>query len=144
MDVMFTREKLSIDWGSRLSRLKDIVSEYKSNFNCYDCIVPITGDRDSFFTLHVVVNILKLNPLCVIYNTTHFSRWAHKNITLMKHAFNVDFQMYLPSQDMVRDFMKSSIFHLGNMYWHVQAGNHTYPVHMAEKVGHSFNYLGVP
>ena len=60
-------EKDSLDWSKRLEKLKDLVKENLSGIggNNFDCIVPVTGGGDSFFTVHVVKNILGLNPLLV-------------------------------------------------------------------------------
>ena len=56
------KEKFHLDWIVRWKKLKQIVKLYKSNKNNYDCIVPVSGGQDSYFTLHLVRK-LNLNPL---------------------------------------------------------------------------------
>ena len=67
------------------------------------------------------------------YNTTHISRWGHRNLARLKTQFNVDFQMYLPSLEMVKDIKRSTLFRKGTMYWHVHCAQNTYPVQQSIK-----------
>ena len=54
-------EKDRLDWSERFEKLKILTNSYRSrSHNNYDCIVPVSGARDSYFTVHVVKNILKL------------------------------------------------------------------------------------
>ena len=64
-------EKDILNWSERLNLLKNIVAENKKyvSGNNFDCIVPVYGGGDSYFTVHVVKNILKMNPLLVHYNS---------------------------------------------------------------------------
>ena len=61
-------EKDQLDWDSRWIYLQQLVAEYHTDYSKYDCIVPITGAKDSFYTLHIVVNLLKMKPLVLAYN----------------------------------------------------------------------------
>ena len=56
-------EKDTLDWDKRFELLKRIIEPYKKANNQYDCIVPITGANDSYFIVHIVKNILKLDML---------------------------------------------------------------------------------
>ena len=62
-------EKNTLDWGLRFEKLKRIVESYKtSSRSINNCIVPVSGARDSYFIVHIVKNVLGLNPLLVTYN----------------------------------------------------------------------------
>ena len=63
-------EKDQLDWSSRLETLKKITRNYKNiTRSSHDCIIPISGARDSYFIVDFVVNELKLKPLLVNYNS---------------------------------------------------------------------------
>ena len=62
------QEKYDFRWHARSLLLKDIVDEYKGQ-SIYDCIVPVNGGSDSYYTVFYVKYVLKLNPLCVHYNS---------------------------------------------------------------------------
>ena len=62
-------EKDEIDWTKKKKELKVLVDSYKLNSKGpFDCIVPVSGSRDSFFIVDYVVNVLGLHPLLVTYN----------------------------------------------------------------------------
>ena len=58
------KEKDQIDWNERSKKLNSILDNYrnKSGLN-YDCIVPVSGGKDSYFIVHIVKNIYKMNHL---------------------------------------------------------------------------------
>ena len=62
-------EKDSLDWAERKNALTNLLNEYKSTSGrIYDCIVPVSGARDSYFTVHMIKNVFKMHPLLVTYN----------------------------------------------------------------------------
>ena len=77
------KEKYQINWKKKLDQLKKLVSPYR-NKKYYDCVVPISGARDSYFTLYVVRKILKLNPILVNYNTHYNTEIGFRNMNYLK------------------------------------------------------------
>src|SRR3954470_23017977 len=62
-----------IDWAVRHAELVSILDQYRSrNATNYDCIVPVSGGKDSHFQ---AIRILQLgmNPLCVTATTDKLS-----------------------------------------------------------------------
>ena len=95
---MVHQEKYTLDWNLRAQLLDKAVSPYRSNSpDYYDCIVPINGGGDCFFMVNYVKNILKLNPLCVIYNSLYLTRVGHRNLSTLRKMFNVDIHMHTPA-----------------------------------------------
>ena len=43
------KEKYKIKWSLKINKLKKIINFYKGKNYNYDCIVPVSGARDSFF-----------------------------------------------------------------------------------------------
>jgi glutamine---fructose-6-phosphate transaminase (isomerizing) len=60
--------------------LMSIVEPYRHNNGTPDCIVPFSGGRDSTYTLHVVKNELKLNPIAYTYDWGMVTDLARRNI----------------------------------------------------------------
>ena len=56
----------------------------------YDCIVPISGASDSYFIVHIVKNILGLNPLLVTYNKYYNTSIGIKNLSNLRIKFDCD------------------------------------------------------
>ena len=48
-------EKDQLDWHKFRGKLQRILENYRNRSgNNYDCIVPVSGARDSYFVVHVV------------------------------------------------------------------------------------------
>ena len=50
------------EWNIRKKTLQEIFKEKKNNNN-YDCVIPVSGGKDSFFQTHYAINELGLKPL---------------------------------------------------------------------------------
>lgn len=124
-------EKDTLDWDSRWQELKSLVSEYRTSEAKYDCIVPVSGARDSFFLVDVVVNKLKLKPLVVSYNKYFNTPVGIANLAQLRIAFNVDYQQKNVDPRVVKKITRKSLYAHGNPYWHCLAGESVFPVQTA-------------
>ena len=62
-------EKNIIDWQDREKKLKKILEQYRNkDGKSYDCIIPVSGARDSYFIVHIIKNVYNMHPLLVTYN----------------------------------------------------------------------------
>ena len=55
-----------------------------------DCLVPLSGGRDSTFALHYIKNILKLNPVAYTYDWGFVTDLARRNISNICDKLNVE------------------------------------------------------
>lgn len=128
------REKDTLDWRYRMKLLKKIASQYKSsNKKNYDCIVPVTGGTDSYFTLHIVKNILKLNPLLVSYNKYFNTNTGIENLSNLRIKFDADILIQNVNPISVKKITKHTMFNFGSIYWPILAGQTSFPVQVACK-----------
>ena len=82
--------KEDIDWNSRQKDLENILEKYRSKDGSkYDCIIPVSGGKDSHFQTHVIKNEFGLNPLLVSFHPRDFTELGRKNIENIK-TFGVD------------------------------------------------------
>ena len=63
-----------------LEDLMKMVEPYRRNDKAHDCIVPYSGGRDSTHTLHIVKNVLGLNPVAFTYDWGMVNDLARRNI----------------------------------------------------------------
>tara|TARA_B100000787_G_C16181315_1_gene291988 strand:- start:503 stop:1774 length:1272 start_codon:yes stop_codon:yes gene_type:complete len=124
-------EKDSLDWDARWQDLESLVANYRTPGAKYDCIVPVSGARDSFFVLDMVVNKLKLKPLVVGYNKFFNTAEGIANLAQLRIAFDVDFQLKNVDPTVVKKITRKSIYAHGNPYWHVLAGESVFAVQTA-------------
>ena len=67
-----SRKKLEIDWGERQNMLGEILEEAKvmakQRGNSHDCIIPVSGVKDSHFQVWKLKEMYGMNPLMVFFN----------------------------------------------------------------------------
>ena len=127
-------EKNNLDWDNRLDELKKLTNKYKSKTRKnYDCIVPISGGSDSYFIVHVVKNILKLNPLLVCNNKYFNTEIGIRNLANLRIKFDADILIQNLNINTVKKITKFTLSEFGNIYWPIIAGQTVYPVQMAIK-----------
>lgn len=124
-------EKDSLDWRLRWERLKHIVDGYRSNSNRYDCIVPVSGGRDSYFIVDTVKKRLGLNPLLVSYNRHYNTERGHRNFAYIKTLFDCDALQMVVQPQKVKRIVRETLRLRGSFHWHAIAGQTVYPVQVA-------------
>jgi len=80
------REKKEvINWEERRRELESILDKFRSkNRKNYDCIVPVSGGKDSIYQLHMVKNELKMNPICITFRTDARTKLGEHNIQALR------------------------------------------------------------
>lgn len=63
-----------------IENLKALVAPYRRKDGKPDCIVPFSGGRDSTYTLHIVKELLHLNPIAYTYDWGMVTDLARRNI----------------------------------------------------------------
>ncbi len=127
-------EKDQLEWPHRFERLKKLTSSYKSSSRTmHDCIVPISGARDSHFILHIVKNVLGMKPLLVNYNIHYNTQVGIRNLAYLRSLIGADFMQLTVQPDKVKRITLETIKTLGSIYWHILAGQTVFPVQVACK-----------
>lgn len=122
-------EKDTLDWSERWEELRQLVSPYRSTSRKhYDCIVPVTGANDSYFIVHVVKNLLGLNPLLVTYNKYFNTPLGIRNLANLRIQFDVDIIIQNINPVSVKNITRTTLRELGSMYWPCIAGQTVFPV----------------
>ena len=129
------KEKDKLDWVNRFNKLKKIAKTYRSTKkDKFDCIVPVTGAKDSYFILHIVKNLLKLKPLIVNYNTHYNTEVGIRNLNYLKSITGSTHFNLTVDPKKVKKITHSTLKQFGNLYWHCIAGQTVFPVQIACKM----------
>lgn len=127
-------EKDVLDWPSRADKLKSILEGYKNKSgNNYDCIIPVSGARDSYFIVHTVKNIYGMNPLLVTYNKHYNTELGIRNLAYLRTIFDCDILTMTVSPEKVKNITLATLRKMGSMYWHCLAGQTVFPTQVAVK-----------
>ena len=127
-------EKDVLDWDSRIEKLKKLVEPYKkSSRSINNCIVPVSGARDTYFIVHIVKNVLGLNPLLVTYNKHYNTLLGIRNLSYLKTLFGCPLFTMTVSPERGKKITHETINRMGSIYWHCIAGQTVFPVQIAYK-----------
>jgi len=127
-------QKIHINWVEREQKLKELLTYYASLGNDYDCIVPISGGKDSTFQLHVITRVYGLRALAVTFSHNWYSETGKKNLENALEKFNVDHIMFTPNRSLVNRLARESLFKIGDACWHCHAGVGAFPLQVAVKL----------
>lgn len=128
-------EKFHLDWGTRIKKLERILEAFRSKSgNTYDCIVPVSGARDSYFIVHTIKKRFGLNPLLVSYNKHYNTARGLRNYAYLKTTFDCDALMQTVAVEKVQRITRESLRRMGSMYWHCLAGQTVFPVQIAVRL----------
>ena len=87
------RKKKSIDWEEHDKMLQEICDRHRKNDGSYDCIVPGSGGKDSFYASHILKNKYGMHPLTVTWAPHIYTDWGWKNFQSWIHAGHDNFLM---------------------------------------------------
>lgn len=69
----------SIDWKERESELRELCEKYRRTDGRYDCIVPGSGGKDSFYTSYLLRYKYNMHPLTVTWAPHIYTPWGYNN-----------------------------------------------------------------
>lgn len=120
------------EWQRRKALLREILEEYRSHDGShYDCVIPVSGGKDSYFQAHVIKHEFGLNPLLVTYNGNNYLEAGWRNVHRMKEVLGLDHIFYSPSVDLLKKLNRLGFTIMGDMNWHAHVGITTLPVRAA-------------
>ena len=109
-----------IDWSAREKAFLRVVDAAKKRSSGYDCIVPVSGGKDSTWQIITCLEY-GLNPLAVTWKTPARSEIGQKNLDNLV-SLGVDHIDYQVSPAVERVFLKKSFIKYGTV---------ALPMHMA-------------
>jgi N-acetyl sugar amidotransferase len=118
-----------VDWDARKQELLTLLDKYRSPAGNWDCIVPVSGGKDSTYQ---VIRMLQLgiNPLCVTSSTCDLSPVGRKNIENLKRL-GVDHMEFSPNIVVRARLNRIALTEVGDIAWPEHVGIFTIPVRAA-------------
>ena len=78
-------KKKTIDWDKKRKEFKEILEKYRSkNKTNYDCIIPVSGGKDSHYQTYVIKKEFGLNPLVVNFHPHDQTELGKENLENLK------------------------------------------------------------
>jgi N-acetyl sugar amidotransferase len=129
-----SRQKQQTDWQARRVSFRTLLDEYRSKDKSnYDCIIPVSGGKDSYYQTHVITKEFGLRPLLVTYHGNNYTSEGLYNLDRMRDVFNADHIIFRPGIDILKKLNLAAFHKMGDMNWHAHVGIYTYPAIVAVK-----------
>lgn len=120
------------EWARRKELLRELLDRYRNrDGSTYDCLIPVSGGKDSYFQAHVISREFGLRPLLVTYNGNNWTPPGWRNMVAMKERLGLDHVLYSPSVDTLVKLNRLAYVLMGDMNWHAHVGITTTPVKVA-------------
>ncbi|OGY45520.1 MAG: flagellin modification protein, PseA [Candidatus Buchananbacteria bacterium RIFCSPHIGHO2_01_FULL_44_11] len=127
------RKAQAIDWSARKKEFEEIIQRYKSkDGKNYDCIVPVSGGKDSTYQTYIIKHVYKLNPLCVCFEPTYQTPRGKKNLDNLS-SLGVDLVYFRKNPVVYKKMVIEGFKRVGDNEWPNHIGIFTVPVNMAVK-----------
>ena len=127
-------EQFTVDWERRERMFRELCDDYRSKSGkTYDCVIPVSGGKDSYYQTHLMKVVYKMNPLLVTYNENNQTDIGRRNIDRMKDVFGVDYFNFTPSVDTLRRMNRVGMYKMGDPDMHAHMGINSIAIQIAAK-----------
>ncbi len=127
-----SEQKIHIDWIEREKALERILEDAKRKAGTnYDCIIPISGGKDSTFQLHTLTRVYGMKPLAVTFSHNWWSESGWYNLQNSLETFDVDHIVFTPNRGLINKLVARSVAGIGDVSWHDHGGVGAFPLQIA-------------
>ena len=110
--------KQNVDWDERWKNLEVIVDEIKGRaHSSYDCLVPVSGGKDSWYQAHVMSQVFGLKVLCVVMGAHLPTKEGIHNLNSMIEDLNVDILKITVKHSTLKGLRKKCFVQQGEPNW---------------------------
>ena len=129
-------KRKTIDWKGRRQELLRLCDKYRREDGYYDCLIAVSGGKDSHFLVHTMKMEMGMNPLLLTVGDP-FTKTAAglSNYRNLGDSFGCDHIMFNLSIDLFRRVTRTAFEELGEPLRFVEAAIYTVPLKMAMKLG---------
>ncbi len=125
----------NIDWEKRWRELEDICEKYRGmNGDGPDCAIAVSGGKDSHFQVHLMKNVMKMNPILFsVEDNFPMTEAGKHNLKNISEEFGCSIISMKPDIRAQKRIMRYMFEHYGKPTWYVDRLIYTYPMIMALK-----------
>lgn len=123
-----------INWKEREKHFFEIVEFYKKKTGDigWDCIVPVSGGKDSTYQAYFMKEVCGMNPLCVCFETTSVTEIGQKNLDNIS-KMGIDVIHFKKNYNAYKSMVIEGFKRVGDEMWPNHIGIFTIPVMVAVK-----------
>lgn len=122
--------RTEIDWEVRKTQFLQIIEKNRArNYSNWDCIVPVSGGKDSTYQVWRLLQ-LGVNPLAVVASTCHLADVGRKNIENIK-KLGVDLIEFSANPSVRKILNRIALREVGDVSWPEHVSIFTAPIRVA-------------
>ncbi len=124
----------NIDWKEREKQFLEITAHYKKkpNETGWDCIIPVSGGKDSTYQAYYMKEVCGMNPLCVCFETTSVTEIGQRNLDNIA-KMGMDVIHFKKNYSAYKSMVIEGFKRVGDEMWPNHIGIFTIPVMVAVK-----------
>lgn len=128
-------KRQKINWDKRWQKLKELCQKHRREDGTYDCVIAVSGGKDSHYIVGLFKEKLYMNPLCVSVDNYSWTEVGRVNIKNLSERFNVDILTFTPARSILKYQTREGF--LGSLHPNTQWDNHLYrlPSEIAKSYG---------
>ena len=129
-------KRSNIDWSLRKKELDELCDKYRRSDGYYDCLIPVSGGKDSHRIVYELKTLRSMNPLLITIGDAFTKTQAGlKNYRNLGETFNCDHILFDLSIDLFKRVTRIAFEKTGEPLKFVEAAIYTVPMKMAVKLG---------
>ena len=127
------QKNAGIDWKKREEDFFEIINDYKKDGVGYDCLIPVSGGKDSTYQAYFMKEVCGMNPLCVCFETTTPTELGNKNLDNIS-KLGIDVIHFKKNHEVYKKMVIEGFKRIGDEMWPNHIGIFTIPVMFAVKL----------
>jgi len=129
-------KRKNVNWKERKLELKRLCDKYRRDDGYYDCVIPVSGGKDSHFLLHTMKTEMGMNPLLItIADPFTKTKAGESNFRNLGDTFGCDHILFNISISLFRKVTGIAFEKFCEPLRFVEAAIYTVPLKMAMKFG---------
>ena len=125
----------TVDWETRWHELEALCDRHRGKgASGYDCIIAVSGGKDSHFQTHIMKERMGMHPLLVsVEDNFPMTEAGKHNIRNISEVFGCEIISLKPNIRIQKKLMRIMFEKYGKPTWFIDRLIYTYPLHMAVK-----------
>ena len=126
----------TIDWDSRWKEFQSLCDTYRgcNGPGQYDCAIAVSGGKDSHFQVHIMKEVMHMNPILFsVEDNFPMTDAGISNLKNISEEFGCPIISYKPNIKAQKIIMRAMFEKYGKPTWYIDRYIYTYPLHMALK-----------
>lgn len=130
----FERRKI-IDWNKRQTELEELCDKYRGmNGEGYDCAIAVSGGKDSHYQVHLMKEVMKMNPILFsVEDNFKMTEAGKHNLQNISEEFGCNIISLKPDIKSQKKVMRYTFEKYGKPTWFIDRLIYTFPLIMASR-----------